>query len=212
MLFRSRETCFDTLNDASEQYQAVLSELTEDPARNAQIVNDVAREARNGSGVCLVLSDRKGHCEALHGMLRDQGIEAAALHGGLPAQERARVVDALHEGKIRVLVATGQLIGEGFDLPAAETLVLATPIRFNGRVLQYVGRVLRPAKGKDRARVIDFVDSRIGVLAAAAESRRRTFQGVQIGPLSGGKPEPKGLTWAKAESTVSGGLSDYGKQ
>lgn len=51
-------------------------------------------------------------------------------------------------GKSRVLVATGQLVGEGFDLPAMSTLFLATPTRFDGRVLQYIGRVLRPAPGK----------------------------------------------------------------
>ncbi len=196
-----RETGFETLKDASEQYQAVLSELTEDPARNQQIVDDVARETRTGSGICLVLSDRKAHAETLREMFRDRGVKAAVLHGGLTARERGRVVDVLRAGKIRVLVATGQLIGEGFDLPALETLVLATPIKFSGRVLQYVGRVLRPAKGKDKATVLDYVDARVGVLAAA-ESRRRTFQGVQIGPLSGDSAAGNSLVWVKGKSPV----------
>jgi superfamily II DNA or RNA helicase len=52
---------------------------------------------------------------------------------------------------VKVLVATGQLIGEGFDCKALSTLFLATPIRFDGRVIQYLGRVLRPATGKEKA-------------------------------------------------------------
>ena len=60
-------------------------------------------------------------------------------------------------GGVKVLVATGQLIGEGFDCRELSTLFLATPIRFNGRLLQYLGRILRPAPGKDKARVYDYV-------------------------------------------------------
>jgi superfamily II DNA or RNA helicase len=74
-----------------------------------------------------------------------------------------------------VLVATGQLIGEGFDCPALSTLFLATPIRFSGRVLQYLGRVLRPAPGKEKARVYDYVDENVGVLVNAARARARAY-------------------------------------
>jgi superfamily II DNA or RNA helicase len=63
------------------------------------------------------------------------------------------------------------------DCPALTTLFIATPIRFDGRLVQYLGRVVRPAPGKKQAQVIDFVDSRVGVLAAAARSRQQTYQG-----------------------------------
>lgn len=176
-----RETSFRTDLDASEQYSRVLSELTIDPDRNAMIVADLAEAARKGSGICLALTDRKAHVETLHDMLRDQGIEAAALHGGLPAKERGRVVDALHEGKVHVLLATGQLIGEGFDLPALSALFLATPIRFSGRVLQYLGRVLRPARGKERATVVDFIDKGVPVLRASAAARAKIYKHLSAG-------------------------------
>jgi superfamily II DNA or RNA helicase len=57
-----RETRFEPYHDPSEEYARMLSELTQDPARNALIAADVTREAENGGGVCLVLSDRKAHC------------------------------------------------------------------------------------------------------------------------------------------------------
>ena len=50
------------------------------------------------------------------------------------------------------------LIGEGFDCKSLSTLFIATPIKFSGRVLQYLGRVLRPAPGKNKAVVYDYVD------------------------------------------------------
>ena len=169
-----RETDYEPTFDPSEEYSRMLSELCQDPGRNSLIASDVAQEARNGGGVCLVLSDRKTHCETLVGFLADRGIEAAMLTGDLGTGERQRVVEDLNGGKVKVLVATGQLIGEGFDCRELSTLFLVTPIRFNGRLLQYLGRVLRPAPGKDQAKVYDYVDS-VGVLENAARARARVY-------------------------------------
>jgi superfamily II DNA or RNA helicase len=155
----------------------MLSELTRDAERNALIAADVAQEARTGGGVCLVLSDRKTHCKALQAALQGHGIEAHLLTGDLSNGERQAVVVALNGGKVRVLVATGQLIGEGFDCRELSTLFLATPIRFNGRLLQYLGLVLRPAPGKDKARVYDYLDIQVGVLENAARERERVYGG-----------------------------------
>ena len=172
-----RKTDFEPTLDPSTEYSKMLSELTRDPARNALIADDVAREAGNGGGVCLVLSDRKAHCEALVVALETRGVTAAILTGDLPTAKRQEVVAALNAGRVKVLVATGQLIGEGFDCRELSTLFLATPIRFNGRLLQYLGRVLRPAPGKDKARVYDYLDIQVGVLENAARERERVYEG-----------------------------------
>jgi superfamily II DNA or RNA helicase len=169
-----RETSFDPYYDPSTAYSQMLSELTEDPERNALIVGDVASEAANGGGVCLVLTDRKAHCETLAGLLAARTVNVSILTGDLPAKERQEVVTALNGGGVKVLVATGQLIGEGFDCRELSTLFLATPIKFNGRLLQYLGRVLRPAPGKDRAKVYDYVDP-VGVLECAARGRAGVY-------------------------------------
>ena len=153
----------------------MLSELTRDPARNALIARDVAREAGNGGGVCLVLTDRKDHCETLVDLLAARGITAAMLIGDLSPKARRQVVEALNGGRVKVLVATGQLIGEGFDCRELSTLFLATPVKFNGRLLQYLGRVLRPAPGKDKGVVYDYVDVNVGVLENAARERARVY-------------------------------------
>ena len=52
---------------------------------------------------------------------------------------------------------------------------MATPIRFSGRVLQYLGRVLRPAPGKGSARVFDYVDVHVETLVKAAQARQRVY-------------------------------------
>jgi superfamily II DNA or RNA helicase len=172
----TRATVFRSYSDPLTEYSRMLSELTGDTERNLLIARDVADEAAGGGGISLVLSDRKAHCENLKTLLLHRfKTPSELMTGDLPPQERQAVVDRLNAGAARVVIATGQLIGEGFDCPNLSSLFLATPIRFSGRVLQYLGRVLRPAPGKERARVFDYVDAEVETLAKAAEARRRVY-------------------------------------
>ena len=152
----------------------MLSELTQDTRRNRQIVSDVVREANNGGGTCLILSDRRNHCEEFKILLRGHGVRADVLTGAVSTKDRQEIVERLNEGRIKVLIATSQLLSEGFDSKELSTLFLGTPIKFSGRLLQTVGRILRPAPGK-KAKVIDYVDVNIPVLVAAAKSRQRVY-------------------------------------
>jgi len=171
-----RETEFKPWFDPVNEYSKMLSELTGDDKRNRLIVSDVAREVSESNSVCLVLSDRKQHCETLAALLKYRHhIEAAVLTGDVDITQRRHIADQLDQGRLRVLIATGQLVGEGFDSKNLSTLFLATPVRFSGRLLQYLGRILRPAPGKENARVFDYVDVHVDVLNAAACARQRVY-------------------------------------
>jgi superfamily II DNA or RNA helicase len=172
-----RETDFKPYHDPVKEYSKMLSELAADDKRNRLIAADVAYEAENNAGICLVLSDRKKHCETIQALLRYKfKISSELLTGDLADSRRESILDRLHQGQAKVLVATGQLIGEGFDLRELSTLFLATPIRFSGRVLQYLGRVLRPMPGKKKAKVYDYVDAEVDVLKAAARARKKVYE------------------------------------
>ena len=172
-----RETDFKPYHDPVNEYSKMLAELTADKDRNILIAGDVARETANNTGICLVLSDRKAHCENLRALLKFRfKIEADLLTGDLSMDERQKVIERLNQNKVKVVIATGQLVGEGFDCRDLSTLFLATPIRFSGRVLQYLGRVLRPAPGKKKARVFDYVDIRVDTLTRAAMARQKVYQ------------------------------------
>ena len=171
-----RETEFVPYYDPVNEYSKMLSELTADDDRNRLIASDVAEEAGKNKGVCLVLSDRKLHCDTLCSLLKfKHHIPCGLLTGDLSLAQRKEVMEQLGQKEFSVLVATGQLIGEGFDCRDLSTLFLTTPIRFSGRVLQYLGRVLRPAPGKKKARVFDYVDVKVDVLNAAARARQRVY-------------------------------------
>jgi superfamily II DNA or RNA helicase len=74
-----------------------------------------------------------------------------------------------------ILVATGSYLGEGFDWPELDTLFLAFPLAFKGRVVQYVGRLLRAHEGKHRIELHDYLDSRIPVLERMHTKRLPTY-------------------------------------
>jgi len=172
-----RETDFSPFFDPVNEYSRMLSELTSNDGRNHLIASDIANEVKNGTGsCCLVLTDRKKHCETLRALLKFRHkISSELLTGDVPDADRKEVLDRLNNGEIKVLVATGQLVGEGFDCKNLSTLFITTPIKFSGRVLQYLGRVLRPAPGKNKAVVYDYVDVKVDILKASAASRQKAY-------------------------------------
>jgi superfamily II DNA or RNA helicase len=171
-----RDTDFVPYYDPIKEYSKMMSELTSDDKRNRLIASDIAHHAATNKGICLALSDRKKHCETLQAILRYRfKLRSELMTGDLSSVQRQSVLDRLNEGNIQVLLATGQLIGEGFDHRELSTLFLVTPIKFSGRVLQYMGRVLRPAKGKKKATIYDYVDVNVDVLKAAAKSRQKVY-------------------------------------
>ena len=172
----TRETNFKPFHDPVTEYSQMLSELTADDERNRLIADDIANETKNGEGICLVLSDRKKHCEMLAAILTyKHHIALRIFTGDLSTNERRKILDEMQAGRFNVLIATGQLMGEGFDNKHLSTLFLTTPVKFSGRILQYVGRVLRPAPGKKQALIYDYVDINVDVLKASANARKKIF-------------------------------------
>ncbi len=58
-------------------------------------------------------------------------------------KQRAALIitlDALPQEAPRVLLSTGTSIGEGFDHPPLDSLLLATPLAWKGTLRQYAGR------------------------------------------------------------------------
>ncbi|SMP82024.1 Superfamily II DNA or RNA helicase [Desulfonatronum zhilinae] len=154
-----------------DKYAQMISAMVLNQERNDLIVSDIAANT-NGSGTALVVSSRVNHCETIAKMLEDKGLKVALLIGGMSVKKREQVVADVQAEKVQVLVSTSQLVAEGFDCSGLVDLYLATPVKFNGRMTQIIGRVLRPAEGKT-ARVFDYVDEEIDLLKYHAKQRWR---------------------------------------
>lgn len=87
---------------------------------------------------------------------RDRGVGAECIDAKTPKRERAEILARFSRGETRVLTNVHALT-EGVDVPAASCVLLGRGFGHMGAYLQAVGRVLRPAPGKERATVIDLV-------------------------------------------------------
>jgi superfamily II DNA or RNA helicase len=164
---------------------AIYRDLVADDQRLHQVAEDVLDANARGRH-CLVLTQWTSHLERIAAEVQHHGLEPVILRGGMGARQRKQALARLNpEGPASPLlvVATGPFIGEGFDCPALDTLFLASPIAFKGRLVQYVGRVLRPFPGKSSAEVHDYHDVQVGVLASSLAKRA-------AGYLSLGYPDP----------------------
>jgi superfamily II DNA or RNA helicase len=161
------ETTSEVTEEEAGTIQSVFAAIVEDKPRTFQICRDV-HEALSDGRTCLVLTQRTAHIDAITEQLTTLGHEALVLRGGLGKKARRAVTERIDEARIAgsgvVLVATGSYLGEGFDWPELDALFLAFPIAFKGRVVQYVGRLLRTHEGKHNVRLHDYVDVRIPVL------------------------------------------------
>ena len=159
-------TSTEVTEEEAAHIQDVFRAISDDARRTAQICGDVHAACVSGR-TCLVLTQRTDHIDAIVAGLATLGTDALVLRGGLGKRARQAVTDAIaardpDDGI--VLVATGSYLGEGFDWPELDTLFLAFPLAFKGRVVQYVGRLLRTHEGKHHVELHDYLDSRIAVL------------------------------------------------
>jgi superfamily II DNA or RNA helicase len=166
------------LDAETPHIQEVFRALAADLPRNRQIANDIAALADGGRRV-LVLSQRKDHLDELAGLLRASGTDPLVLVRGRTRRDSRNVIDELAERAGRgavIALATGSYLGEGFDLPGLDTLVLAFHVAFKGRIIQYVGRLLRADPAKIDIAVHDYQDPAVPVLVAMARKRLPTYR------------------------------------
>ena len=171
------DTAYRYLGDADPTkpggMAAIYRDLVANDARLTQIVDDVIA-ALTRDRHCLLLTQWTAHVERFANEFRHRSLDPVVLRGGMNATDRRGALARLHTptvGTPLLVVATGPFVGEGFDCPVLDTLFLAAPIAFKGRLVQYAGRILRAHPGKTTAEVHDYHDINTGVLASSLAKR-----------------------------------------
>lgn len=170
-----RGTSFDPAVLPTEPgIQEVLGAIAADPSRTKQIADDVLAELADGR-FPLVLTERREHLAAMAALLEPKTARLVILNGGMGVRARRRADELLATDGPRVVLATGRYIGEGFDDPRLDTLVLAMPIAWKGTMTQYAGRLERQHQAKTEIRILDYVDREVPVLRRMYAKRRRAY-------------------------------------
>lgn len=177
-IVRPRETGFGVAALAADGIQEVYRLLAGDETRNALIVDDVVAAAMAGRSA-LVLTERTAHRDLLASLIAERTPHVFTLSSGIGVKKRAAQAEsmaAVPEGEPSVLVATGRLVGEGFDDARLDTLFLAMPISWRGTLQQYAGRLHRLHDEKREVIIYDYVDPVMPVLARMWEKRLRGYR------------------------------------
>ena len=123
----------------ADNYQILARIVSFDQARNQLILDDIRHSVAAGQKT-LVLSERKEHLEVLNMYLKGS-CEAILVTGDDSAVSRKSKFAQIVSGHYQVILATGQLVGEGMDVPDIQVVVLAFPLAFEGKLAQYIGRI-----------------------------------------------------------------------
>lgn len=149
--------------------------------RDEQIIEDVKNCVAAGR-TPVVLSRYKDHSEKFYERLKGYADHVFLMTGNNSKKEHRKILEQMHQvdkNESLILIATGSLVGEGFDFPRLDTLFMATPVSFRGVVEQYAGRLNRDYAGKENVIIYDYVDNHIPMFNNMYMKRLKAYK--QIG-------------------------------
>jgi hypothetical protein len=146
-------------NSKTDKFETLSKILVHDSARNKAILQDVINELKSDKKV-IIITERKEHIDSLHQYLK-QSYEVITLSGEDSESGKNSKWKLLKEGDYQVVITTGQFFGEGTDLQNANCLFLVYPFSFEGKLIQYIGRVQR---SEITPTIYDYRDGKIDYL------------------------------------------------
>jgi superfamily II DNA or RNA helicase len=174
-----RDTEFDpSVLPTQASIQEIYGALANDDDRLGLVIADIRELVREDRSL-VVLTERREHLDRIAESIRDEIPNLVVLHGGIkPKARRAAMtqLDDLPDHQPRLILATGRYLGEGFDDPRLDTLLLTMPIAWRGTVVQYAGRLHRTHAAKRDIRVYDYVDTEVPVLRRMYAKRVRAYK------------------------------------
>ena len=175
-----RFTSLRNLSTDGNNYAQILDELTESESRNKLILDDVASNLAEGR-TPIILTARTAHVDLLTEQCRKICPNVIRLVGNDSAKTKREVMEKLSLIPVEeplVVVATGKYVGEGFDLPRLDTLMLALPVSWKGLIAQYTGRLHRNYPSKTETRIYDYIDLRVPVCDSMYRKRLHGYKSV----------------------------------
>ncbi|MFQ7470495.1 TOTE conflict system archaeo-eukaryotic primase domain-containing protein [Amedibacillus dolichus] len=155
--------------------------LRDNNERDNIIINDVKDCIVKGR-TPVILSKYVDHSEKLFNQLQGVADHIFWLSGANSKKEHKEILNQMNQvskGESMILVATGKLIGEGFDFPRLDTLIMAMPVAGKSVVEQYAGRLNRDYEEKKDVIVFDYVDAHIPMFEKMYNKRLKAYK--QIG-------------------------------
>jgi len=158
-------------DNKTDDFQMLSKVLIFDSDRNRLIVDDIKKELEPSKKV-LVLTERKEHVDVLNIYLKSI-CEVITITGDDSRSLRKIKMKQIESGNFQVFITTGQLLGEGLDTENLSSIFLVYPFSFEGKLIQYIGRILR---SKGRKAIYDYRDKNIEFLLKLYKKRKKYYR------------------------------------
>ena len=162
-------------DNKTDDFQILSKVLIFDSDRNRLIAEDIKKELELSKKI-LVLTERKEHVEVLNIYLKSK-CEVITITGNDSKSLRRIKMKQIESGNFQVLITTGQLLGEGLDIENLSSIFLVYPFAFEGKLIQYIGRILR---SKGRKAIYDYRDKNIEFLLKLYKKREKYYCRVNL--------------------------------
>ena len=160
--------------------------IATDSVRNQMILKDILDQVAEGRNI-LVLVNRIQQIDFFEKLLKEKEVDDCyIISGKTKVRERTSLLEILEQlDKGFVLLSTGKYIGEGFDLPQLDTLILAAPFSWKNNLIQYAGRIHRNYKDKSSVRIFDYVDIHVPYLEKMFQKRQVAYRKMDYRVIEG---------------------------
>jgi len=135
----------------AKEYSAILRIFENSPYTNKQIIEKIKELNKYPA---LVIVRRISIAQKLSELLNQNGIVSDWVSSKTNLNERMEKIEALKNGKLQVLISTS-LADEGLDIPNLAMVVLLTQGKSRIKLVQRIGRVMRPYKNKEKGVILD---------------------------------------------------------
>lgn len=154
----------------TDNYEIVSQVLIYDTARNELILKDIDENISRFKSI-LILTERKSHVNILNLYLKEK-YETIAISGDDSERSRKSKLKQIEQGHFQIIISTGQYFGEGIDISALECLFIVYPFTFEGKLVQYIGRIQRSGKPPI---IFDYRDFKIDYFEKMFKQRNRYY-------------------------------------
>lgn len=157
-----------------DKYETISQILIYDTYRNSLIIKDIEKNADRFKTI-LILTERKAHVNILNLYLKEK-YETITIHGGDSERARKSKLEQIKQGHFKIVISTGQYFGEGIDVDNLECLFIVYPFAFEGKLVQYIGRIQHSGKPPV---IFDYRDSKIDYFEKMYKQRNRYYKKLQ---------------------------------
>lgn len=155
--FNSNDTNLDLPDD-------FLNYISSDKDRNSVIIKKTISEFNNG-GKILLFASSVPNAKLLNSLLNIQGLPSDIVTGQTPINKRSEVIKKFSDHSYKGILVNFDILTTGFDVPSADTAIIARPVNSLVLYSQMCGRVIRGPiveGGTKNAKIIQVIDKKFG--------------------------------------------------